>query len=303
MRTFTRWMAVLAVGLLLGSGAALGQEVIVVGFNTESGDADPDVVADVIEVLDGVDLWGFSEVRNNSWASIFTEAAAEGEGASFAMILGSTGGADRLLIVYNDDLLDLVRYFELEHINIGGHVRAPLVGEFTVTETGASFYFMVNHLYRSNEEARHQQAELLNDWADEQTLPVIAVGDYNFDWDVGDGENDHDAGYDNMVEDGVFAWIRPAVLVKTQCSPRFDSVLDFVFVSGNAQNWSGTSEILRREASYCNDTDETSDHRPVWASFNLGGQPESWKTQLLRRIEEIETTLEELRDAIEALDD
>jgi hypothetical protein len=60
------------------------------------------------------------------------------------------------------------------------------------------------------------------------------VGDYNFDWDVGSG--DHDPGYDELVAGGVFEWVRPDPLVSTQCSGFYDSVLDFVFVGGDARS-------------------------------------------------------------------
>lgn len=96
--------------------------------------------------------------------------------------------------------------------------------------------FMVNHLYRSKATKRHEQATGLNDWAKTQTLPVIAVGDYNFDWSIPTGDTNHDKGYDNMVINGVFTWVRPETLVKTHCS-HHNGVLDFVFVSGDAQSW------------------------------------------------------------------
>jgi hypothetical protein len=35
---------------------------------------------------------------------------------------------------------------------------------------------------------------MLNGWARIQTLPVIAVGDYNFDWSVTNGEAGHERG-------------------------------------------------------------------------------------------------------------
>jgi len=73
-------------------------------------------------------------------------------------------------------------------INVGGNVRAPLVAQLRLKPAGPEFLFMVNHLYRSNTEWRHEQARLLNAWARSQTLPVIAVGDYNFDWDVSNGD-------------------------------------------------------------------------------------------------------------------
>ena len=61
----------------------------------------------------------------------------------------------------------------------------------------------------------------------------MAVGDYNFDRDVRTGDTVHDRGYDLLTVDGVFTWVRPPQLIRTQCS--FDSVLDFVLVAGDAR--------------------------------------------------------------------
>ena len=59
------------------------------------------------------------------------------------------------------------------------------------------------------------------------------------------------------------------MLVKTQCS-RFNSVLDFVFVSGQAKDWGATSEILERQSDFCDwDEQDGSDHRPVRAVFQV----------------------------------
>jgi endonuclease/exonuclease/phosphatase family metal-dependent hydrolase len=79
------------------------------------------------------------------------------------------------------------------------------VAHFRLKPAGPELLFMVNHLYRGNADGRHEQARLLNAWAREQTIPVIAVGDYNFDWDVTTGETVHDQGYDLLTAEGVFA--------------------------------------------------------------------------------------------------
>lgn len=282
---------------------ARGETLSVVGFNVESGGADPQVVDDVIAAAEGVDVWGFSEVDDDGWAQLFEAAAEDGEGANFERILGSTGDRDRLLIVYDADRLTLLETFELSEINVGGHVRAPLVARFrigTADAQGPEFLFMVNHLYRSRAERRHQQAQLLNAWARNQTVPVIAVGDYNFDWSVIGGDGDHDAGYDQMTADGVFRWVRPTQLIRTQCSEH-DSVLDFVFVAGPAQAWQGTSEILETQPSYCPDSAATSDHRPLLATFETGGT--SLRVQLLERLSAVESEIQALRTAIEAIEE
>jgi hypothetical protein len=198
--------AVIAVAFVLSlwTGAGWAQVLRVVGFNVESGGARPEVVDDLIAGAQGVDIWGFSEVQDQSWATAFAQAAAQGETGAFTPIRGSTGGGDRLLIVYNRDRFEVGRQGEWPHLNIEGRVRAPLVAHFRLQPAGPEFFFMVNHLYRGNE-GRHERARLLNAWAREQTLPVIAVGDDNFDGDVTRGETRHDQGYDLLTAEGVFA--------------------------------------------------------------------------------------------------
>lgn len=291
---------------LVLSGPAWAQTLTVAGFNVESGAANPNVIAEQIGPLDGIDLWGFSEVKNSTEARALEQGAEDGEGATFESILGTTGAEDRLLIVYNSDRLELVRSGELQDLNIGGNVRAPLWARFRLKPSGPEVIFMVNHLYRGNTAGRHAQAQGLATWVQSQTAPVIATGDYNFDWHFQTGDTNHDRGYDLMTAGGFFRWVRPpAPLVPTNCSFH-QSVLDFVFVSGDAQRWQAESEILFPEASYCPDTASTSDHRPVLARFDLGQQgpvePSGGKEAVLRKIEALERELAELRALIEALD-
>ena len=129
---------------------------------------------------------------------------------------------------------------------------------------------MVNHLYRSREGERHKQARLLNEWVAVQTLPVIAVGDYNFDWSIANGEQKHDAGYDLMTANGRWLWVKPDTLTTTQCSGwpcRYNSVLDFVFAAGSAQTWRAESTIVVEPGDFPADNTK-SDHRPVIATFD-----------------------------------
>jgi hypothetical protein len=294
---------IVGVVVAVGCGASQAETLRVVGFNVESGGADPAVVDDLVARLQDIDLWGFSEVQNETWAGMFERAAEDGEGADFVQVLGTTGGGDRLLIVYDADRFELVRQFEIHEINPENRVRSPLVAHLKLKTSGQEFLFMVNHLFRTNNEARHEQARLLNVWAREQTLPVVAVGDYNYDWDVAQGETNHDRGFDEMTRDAVFVWVRPPVLVATQCSRQFNSVLDFVFAAHGANAWQGTSEILERQPEYCPSTNATSDHRPVLATFTLSGptpQPTT-RTEILERVGRIERELQELKTLIEGL--
>jgi len=246
------------------------EEIRVVGFNTESGDAVANVVAQTIAAVEGESIWGLCEVENAGWASTFSEAAPDGDGPDFEYVLGTTGWSNRLAVLYDPDRFELVDHFELFYIDPDGDGRAPLVARLRSLETGRELLFMVNHLWRSDARLRHEQAGLLHDWAEEQTLPVVAVGDYNFDWEVVGGDTDHDQGYDLMTAGDAWVWVRPEELVATQCSDYYDSVLDFVFVSGEAKSWDGESVILESEPLYCeNENEQQSDHRPVEATFHV----------------------------------
>jgi endonuclease/exonuclease/phosphatase family metal-dependent hydrolase len=308
-----RLVVAVAVLFLLGAGdPAAAQTIKVVGWNVESGDSDAQTLAQRVRDFQGVDVWGFSEVQNAATATTLRTAAAHNENANFRRVLGTTGGEDRLLIVYNNSRLEKLDDFELEEINIEDRVRAPLVAEFRVRATGRRFLFMVNHLYRGSAEGRHEQSRLLNQWGREQELPVIAVGDYNYDWNVNNGDNNHDDGFDFITEDSVFRWVRPPTLVRSQCS--FNSVLDFVFTTGVAQSWVSSSEIVARNTD-CPDNASSSDHRPVQATFTIpqadGPSPMTESAaqpapadaaptnrQILERIEAIEAEMRRLRDLL-----
>ena len=233
------------------------EQLRVIGFNVEGGwksDAYIETITRQVEALSPAGLWGFSEVTAQGWPRRLKNAA----GPRSDMVLGSTS-EDRLLAVFNTDKLTLVKSFELKHLQFGKHARPPLVLHLRFKATGTEFLFVVNHLHRRAKDKRSQQARGLNIWAASQTLPIIAVGDYNFDWNIPPAPAYRDRGYDLMTADDVFAWVRPDVLIKTHCDEKYNSVLDFVFVANAAKNWPRESRIL----DGCPDTASTSDHRPV----------------------------------------
>ena len=235
----------------------------VVGFNVEGKDADVDTLSATIgDVTDEV-IWGFSEVPSSSWAVSLRDAAKD-DVEIWNHIYGGSGYEQRLALAWNSDVLELIGSEELEDINVGGTARAPLVGTFEHKATGVRFKAMVNHLWRSDDAKRHQQGGLLNEWAADQSMPLIAIGDYNFDWDIDSGS--HDKGYDNMTASGVWEWAKPDPMSATHC---FGSVLDFTFVANDAQDWDADGKVLADYEGYCPDSDRRSDHRPVQTTFTV----------------------------------
>lgn len=260
--------AVVIVALILSVGTVFAEQITVVGWNVESGGANMGVLAKQMQSLKGVDLWGFSEVLDESWVKTFRASAKKATGSNFRDIISNSGGRDRLLVLFNLDKFDLLEHSELHYMNPGYRVRSPLVVLLRSTQGGQEFLFIVNHLYRGNAEARLEQAEALAQWSKEQTLPIIAVGDYNFDYDI--ATEKHNPGFDAMVTNGPFMWIRPAKLVRTNCDMRFPAaILDFIFLAGPAKDWKASSKILFPEDNYCPDGETKSDHRPVEATIDL----------------------------------
>lgn len=296
-----RTFAIALLALSLACLQVSAQTLKVVSWNVESGGSNDQTIRQRIASFEGVDLWGLSEVAGPASASVFETGAEDGENANFDKVVSTTGGGDRLALIFNAKRFRLVRSQELTHINQGGH-RAPLVAELQETASNQSLLFMVNHLARGDAALRRKQATQLNEWVRTQTIPVIAVGDYNFDWEVNGGDQNHDPGYDNMTNGAAWTWVRPATLIKSQCSPSFNSVLDFIFVNTLAQSWSGTSEILV-VPNDCVASPQTSDHRPVVGTFSMAGGPEPTPTrdELLRKIEEIERQLNQLKETIRRL--
>jgi hypothetical protein len=256
-----------------------------------------------------VDIWGLCEVQA-AWAAQFETAAEEGEDADFMHVLGTTGRGDRLLIIYDNERLELIDYEELHAMNPQGRVRSPLVADFRLRATGDEFKFMVNHLYRTREDARHEQSRQLQAWAEAETEPIIAVGDYNYDWSIPGGDEDHDPGYDFLTAEDVFRWLRPTGLYRTQYSRRApESVLDFVFLANEEGSISGESEIIVEPGDFP-DNGRTPDHRPILATLTIGAEgatpptpPTITREELLQRLGELERQVADLRQLIEALPD
>lgn len=248
------------------------------GWNIEARESRSDYIAEQLKRLDGFDIIGLCEVNKNNFDK-YRQAAMVGEGANdedprFLYIPGTTGDAERyrMLIIYDAKRFDKLDVKELDEIDHEGH-RAPLVAHFHLKGTDHTFKFMVNHLARKDRQLRSRQAAQLRDWAAEEDEPIIAVGDYNFDFEIDEGEGNQ--GFKNMLAEvngsQVFHWVRPRELFKTQLGSKYYSVLDFVFLANKPDTWDAYSRILVDDFGPL-DTDETSDHRPVQARIFMKAQ-------------------------------
>jgi hypothetical protein len=236
-----------------------------VTLNTESNESELATVSDVVRSVEGESFWLFNEVQSQSWLTTLADAADDG--ATYGTAFGTEGYDIRLGLAWDEAVFEVLDTYELDDVNVGGTVRPSLVAHVRVRANGTELLVVANHFWRSDWAKRQEQARILNEWGAAQTLPVLTMGDFNLDWDVEGGDTDHDEGYDALTANGVWSWVRPEELVPTQCSS-FQSVLDFGFVGGAAQQWAASSEILRTESSYCHNEDNP-DHRPLRVTLTI----------------------------------
>jgi endonuclease/exonuclease/phosphatase family metal-dependent hydrolase len=299
-----RFAAVALAVLLAGPlSSASADEFRILAWNVESNRPGAEQVSDpgvISEQLAGMlsaqatraQIVALSEVEPKTMP-IYKQAVQMGLDTEVDFVTSASGGfrdSDSLLLVVDakrfaiQDVFELHRYagiranfnnMENDSADYGAvRARSPLVAKLRDKTTGATFWLIVNHLARGENDLRTEQAKALKKWAeDHPNEPVIAAGDFNFDYDFKTQKGN--SAYDAMIEGGVWQWLKPDPLVDSNWADDRnnpghdkypDSILDFVFVANQAKNWKGESDVVVREGDFP-DTDRTSDHRPIIATF------------------------------------
>ena len=237
-------------------------------WNVESDGADTNVIAQQLPEFSGHAIYGLTEVPK---AAFETYRKALGE--NFKSIHGTHFMEDHLQLIYDDTQLELLTWNEVNEVgNIQMNQsnraqRSPLLARFKQRDGGVEFFVVVNHLARGNDDFRQQQASGLREWARNRQMPIIAIGDYNFDY-IFDTERGNKA-FADFMQDNVWKWIKPVEFIDTNWyDPENDgqdnypgSMLDFAFVSGAAKEQKWQCEVIVREGDFPDD-ETTSDHRP-----------------------------------------
>ncbi len=263
-----------AIAILSGLPIVCGQETestasnqfSILAWNIETGGSEVATIKQQLEGLKPFDVLALSEVPK--------KAAAE-----FSMrwgpntaVVGEKGGEACMLLAWDPSKFDKLQTQEITHINqqefAPGIQFAPLVAELLHKPSDTKVLIVMNHLARGSEQLRNRQATMLVEWAKEQTLPIIAVGGYNFDYDIPTRKGNQ--AFDLFLNDQTWQWIQPNPMVDTNWADRNndgkddypDSMLDFSFAAGAAKQWELKSEIIVREGDFP-DNDQTSDQRPI----------------------------------------
>jgi endonuclease/exonuclease/phosphatase family metal-dependent hydrolase len=235
-----------------------------------------------------------SEVDPQSFQT-YKDSTAKGLNAEVDFVTSASGGfrdSDSLMLIVDKSRFGIEAAVELHrfagiaaNFNVADpdsaefgalRARSPLAVKLSDLSTGKTFWVIVNHLARGEADLRTDQARMLVKWASAFPEPMISAGDHNFDFDFNSGRGN--AGFEAMLEGGVWHWLKPDPLIDSNWSDdrrvtdrrvdRYpDSILDFIFVANRAKQWGGKSNVIVRDGDFPDD-DKTSDHRPIIADFD-----------------------------------
>lgn len=243
-------------------------EHTILHWNLESGGNDPDTIAKQLVELGRYEIIGLSEVNR---CDAFWMAIEKNWPLRYRFVVGKSGGSDPLMLVYDQRRFTLDETFDIEEVNgkqlNDGNHRAPLYVRFRSNLDFLEFGVVLNHFARGDEELRQRQAEGLREWARGRSEPIIAIGNYNFDFEFHTQQGN--ASFDAFLKDDVWNWIPPDPMVDSNWADDGngkdkypDSLFDFNFVAGAAKDWKSQCRVIVREGDFPDD-EKTSDHRPV----------------------------------------
>ncbi|KFZ37983.1 hypothetical protein HR45_05580 [Shewanella mangrovi] len=260
---FSRTLALAALCFSVVTGVAVAAPITVMGYNVEGGykpDATEPTVAGYIQQAPKADVYMLSELTI-SWAKPLAKTMGDYQFVASKNAIETT---DALGIFFNPQRFSLVDQSELV-FGVNKYERPALIATLKDRTTGKTVTIVGNHLMRGAAEQRQQQARMLVQWVKQQADTVIALGDYNFDYDLPTAKGNQ--AFNLFMDSGEWHWIKPSKLIKSNCDANYNSILDFVFVHGSYQ--SATSNILFPEEEYCHDDEQRPDHRPVVATITF----------------------------------
>lgn len=246
--------------------ANTNNSISLISFNVEAGykpDSELNTVLSLIDKLPASHVYAITELTP-SWAESIAIHLGD---FHYVINQNARESSDAMAIFYDPSRLTIVEAYE-RPFNVHKYERSMLYSKFIDKRTAKSFAVITNHFMRGTgkvNERRQSQSIQLQKWVQNQVVPVIALGDYNFDYDIDTLTGN--PSYYLFTEDDHWQWVKPKQLIKTGCHKSYNSILDFVFIAGEVK--AAASEIMFPETEYCNDDKRKPDHRPLYAVVEL----------------------------------
>lgn len=289
-----------------GSSSTLAEPFRILAWNVESNRPGQPPVSDINVISQQLSelvadkslrpqIVALSEVEPKT-VPMLQQAVARGLSSTVDYVTSASGGfkdTDSLMLIVDRARFEILDAYELHrYAGILGNMnvaeannpeelgalraRSPLACRLKDKSNNVEFWVIANHLARGEADLRTEQAKMLREWAKDHPAPIIACGDFNFDYDFRSKQGND--GFKAMLVDDVWQWLKPDPLLDSNWSDDWnikdrrvdrypDSLLDFVFVANGAKGWRGEADVVVRPGDFP-DNDQTSDHRPITAVFS-----------------------------------
>ncbi len=187
-------------------------------------------------------------------------------------IFGESGEQVRLAIAWDTVRFDRQQTFEpkelygIEWSQPGA--PAPLMILLKDTSTQRSFWVVNHDLTHLDTAQRAARTSALTRWAEAQTEPVIALGDFEFENPPSITDQAGTSPERSTYGDGVWHWVCPSEPVKVNWSvggttiaiDERDRWMDLAMVAGAAKTWDLSTRTIATPGRGFTDADQTSRH-------------------------------------------
>jgi hypothetical protein len=190
----------------------------------------------------------------------------------FAAINGKSGGSSRLQILYDPGRIEQIRLPEsgsFEGVRVGDvKGETPLRALFRDKASGVAFWLINVHLASANAAIRNKQAAELREWARSATLPIVAIGNFDFNHDFHQGNGG--SGLDSLLLDSPWKRVLPESRADRGRAADGIGVLtgeaglltEFALVGNSARQWQSSAAFISGDGAFP-EIEITAAHLPV----------------------------------------
>ena len=259
MRNFVQFVILIAIfSLVQLVSAAAAETLSVISWNLDARDEGEAVAAKIYPEMAACHLLCLTRSDAKQFNSI-----EKSLGKNF---LACEMERPSMQILYDQRRLQCLRQGELKIDEVHSWL-----GLFRDIETKVDFYVLVNEFAKGD--GHRAEAEAIRLWCEQQTLPIIGLGDFGFEVNYESLRGNRP--FDEFMRDYRWRWVRPYPLVDTlwqdldqdDQDDQPNTCSDFIYLGGGALNWLARVKVDPPQGSKKHETG-TKGHRPVRLSVD-----------------------------------
>ena len=258
MRSVVRFASLIAMALSQLASSAAAETLSVISWNLEGRDTDASIVSEIYPEMAACHLLCLTRADAKQVDSI--------EKSLGRNYLTCKMERPSMRIFSDQRRLKCLRQSELKIDQVHSWL-----GLFRDVVAKVEFYVLVNEFGKG--EGHRAEAEAIRLWCEQQTLPIIGLGDFGFEVNYESQRGNRP--FDEFMRDYRWRWVRPYPLVDTLWNDvdqdgqddQPNTCSDFIYLGGGALNWLARVKVDPPQGSKKIDAGKKG-HRPVRLSVD-----------------------------------